>query len=208
MNMKALPEVDVGPAIEPLEPWVAAVKCEPTAQSGVIAFKDFVLEQLGGANAGIARGCEHHKVGPDGQIHWSVHHEGRGWDWHVMANEPDDVARVDALIEWLTKTDKYGNEYANWRRTGLNNLIWDRRSFRPQKGWRPYTGSSPHSDHVHFAFSWPGARGETSFYQWLAGGAPLPGPAPPRSWVLPGLAVGGGLVIGYLGWRWAMTRVA
>lgn len=28
-------------------------------------------------------------------------------------------------------------------------LIWDRRIWSPSRGWRPYDGASPHTDHVH-----------------------------------------------------------
>ncbi len=32
------------------------------------------------------------------------------------------------------------------------------------RGWAAYTGSSPHTDHVHISFSWAGAWARTSFF--------------------------------------------
>ncbi|GKQ39634.1 hypothetical protein [Streptomyces sp. A012304] len=45
-------------------------------------------------------------------------------------------------------------------------MIWNRRIWmanRPGAGWQPYRGANPHTDHVHFSFSWAGARKETSW---------------------------------------------
>ncbi len=31
----------------------------------------------------------------------------------------------------------------------MQYLIWNRRSWAPGRGWRTYTGVSPHTDHIH-----------------------------------------------------------
>jgi hypothetical protein len=48
-------------------------------------------------DSGILRGCH---VGGR-----SEHKEGRAWDWHVNADDPEDRARVTQLINWLLAPD-------------------------------------------------------------------------------------------------------
>lgn len=57
-------------------------------------------------------------------------------------------------------TGKTGDRYANWflangGRLGVTYVIWNRRIYdlRNGKGWQPYSGPSPHTDHVHVSFS-------------------------------------------------------
>jgi hypothetical protein len=53
------------------------------------------------------------------------------------------------------------------RRLGVMYIIHNRRiwgSYRAGEGWRPYVGANPHTDHVHFSFSWAGARKQTSYW--------------------------------------------
>jgi hypothetical protein len=203
----------------PTEPLMGSDEsvCDPNAhRPGVLAFKDFVLEQLGGGSYGTARPCV------PGQL--SGHHSARAWDWAMDASDPDDVARVNELLEWLT-----ANGAELFRRAGLSYMIWNKRSWsalRPE--WRPYDGfdeegkcakvrcRDPHTNHVHFSFNWPGAEGETSFYQWLASGRPVKPPVVPpgppakpfkpvdfAARVVPLLA---GAVLGFVGFEHARER--
>lgn len=186
--------------------------CEPKAhRPGVLAFRDFVLERQGGGSSGTARPCV-----PGAK---SGHHAARAWDWMMDAYSPQDKARVDELLDWLT-----ANDAELFRRAGLSYMIWNKRSwsaFRPE--WRPYDGfdeqghcsggacKDPHTNHVHFSFNWPGADGETSFYQWLAGDRPVK-PLPPSPLVHPVRPVDfaakmipllAGAVLGFAGFRLA-----
>ena len=43
-----------------------------------------------------------------------------------------------------------------------NRRIWA--SYRAEEGWRSYVGANPHTDHIHFSFSWAGARKQTSYW--------------------------------------------
>jgi len=52
-----------------------------------------------------------------------------------------------------------GQEVANWaqanaQRLSITYIIWNRRIWdsRNSKGWQPYSGTSPHTDHVHLSF--------------------------------------------------------
>lgn len=168
----ALPQPDLGPAIEPLAPVELASTCDPTEKPGVQLFRGFAMSEFGARDVGITRPCA---VGKP-----SEHHEGRAVDLGFDVNNPEEKANAEAMIAWLLAPDQHGNDHAMWRRAGVMFLIFDGQIFSNSFGvWRPYTGASPHTDHVHLSFSWPGARGETSFYQWLRGGKPLPLP-PPR----------------------------
>lgn len=140
-------------------------ECIPGERPGTRAFADWVIDRYGGGDIGIERPCE-----------WgtpSHHHAGRAWDWGVNANDPADVARVQALFAEL-----FANDDALIRRAGIVYIIWDRQIWSTKTlSWSPYTGASPHTDHVHFSFSVAGADGLTSFYA----DKPLPPdkPAPP-----------------------------
>jgi len=68
------------------------------------------------------------------------------------------------------------------RRFGIMYIIWNKKMWRaydPGRGWAAYTGSSPHTDHIHFSFSWDGAYGRTSWWTGKALTTVSPGPATP-----------------------------
>ena len=51
--------------------------------------------------------------------------------------------------------------------SGRDVIIYNRRiwaSYRAEEGWRPYVGANPHTDDIHFSFSWAGARKQTSYW--------------------------------------------
>ena len=144
--------------IEALSPYQGQSMCSPTAKPGVAALRDLVLRSYPGTrNLGITRACT---VGGR-----SEHKEGRAFDWGVNVNNPAEKAAADDLLRWLHATDAHGNRFANARRLGIQYVIWNRRiwsSYAPT--WRAYTGPSPHTDHVHISFNWPGANKQTSFW--------------------------------------------
>jgi len=82
-------------------------------------------------------------------------------------------ARAQALIDQLLADGPSGrHELA--RRFGLRNIIFNRLQFNAENGYEPteYKGANPHTHHVHFAWSWKGAKGQTSGYE-SKGGAPV-----------------------------------
>ena len=149
-----------GPAIDPLASYVGQSTCDPTAKPGTIALRDLLEATYPStSSAGIGRDCAVGGV--------SEHKEGRAYDWSVNANDPVDAAIVKDFLTWLLATDSYGNKYAMARRLGIMYVIWNRQTWKAyaaDKGWQAYTGSSPHTDHVHFSLSWDGARALTSWY--------------------------------------------
>ena len=172
----AAPEtVSPGAAIEALSPYQGQTACEPIARPGVERFRDLVLAAYPGTtNAGIVRACSSGGT--------SEHKEGRAWDWRADADDPIQAAQVADLMQWLLAPDEHGNSAAMARRLGVMYVIWDAqvwKSYQAARGWQPYSGSSPHTDHVHLSFSWAGALGETSY--WTGKVAPVmsrPAPAP------------------------------
>ena len=152
-----LPRKQFGPGIDPYPGYVGQKICSPTPKPGVVSFRRMVLKAFPKTEEGyFTRSCS-----AGGQ---SEHKDGRAWDWPVSAYRDSDVKKVDKLLEWLLNKDSYGHRYAGARRVGLMYLIWNRRIWTQWNGWRPYGGSSPHTDHVHFSFSWPGARKETTHW--------------------------------------------
>ncbi|MBC7372858.1 MAG: hypothetical protein H7323_02555 [Frankiales bacterium] len=146
--------------IEAFSPYQGQNTCDPVAREGVVAFRSMVLSSYPGTgDAGIVRGCS---VGGT-----SEHKEGRAWDWRVSAAVPAQAAQVEDLLTWLLAPDEQGNTAAMARRLGVMYVIWNSKvwkSYQAAKGWQPYSGESPHTDHVHLSFSWAGAYAKTSYW--------------------------------------------
>lgn len=146
-----------GPAIDAPSDYQPQSTCDAHVKPGVAAFQHLVMKTFPDTGAGyFTRSC-----GIGGT---SEHKDGRAWDWMVSANSRSDSKKVDALINWLLQKDKRGHKYARARRLGIMYFIWNHRIWSPWYGWHPYSGSNPHTDHVHFSFSWPGAKKKTSYW--------------------------------------------
>jgi hypothetical protein len=146
--------------VEPYAPADPATTCDPSPKPGVELFRAWVLASRGGYDAGISRACD---TGAR-----SEHHEGRAWDWGILAYKEHAAVGTPAVEAFLAALLANDAELA--RRAGIQYMIFNRRiwtAFRHAEGWRSYTGPSPHTDHVHFSFSRAGARGETSLYPEL-----------------------------------------
>ena len=160
-----------GPGIESFSHYDGQTKCSPWAKPGVVAFQRMVLAAYPGTGAGnISRDCS---VG--GQ---SEHKEGRAWDWGVNVANASQKAAADSMLAWLAAPDEAGNRHAMARRVGLMYAIWNKRIFFPGSGWSTYCvqrrgacrdpqdGGTrhPHTDHVHFSFTWAGAKKKTTYW--------------------------------------------
>ena len=155
-----LPSPSFSSGIEGYERYEGQKQCIGAEQAGVAAFKRMVLGAYPGTrNLGIIRAC-----GVGGT---SEHKEGRAWDWGVYATRSNEAAAAQEVINWLLATDAQGNRHANARRLGLMYMIWNRKVWKAYSSphtWHTYTGSNPHTDHIHFSFGWRGARKQTSFW--------------------------------------------
>ncbi|MEV0648534.1 hypothetical protein AB0I28_25055 [Phytomonospora sp. NPDC050363] len=155
---KEPPTPKFGPSIDDYAPDETPGKClDKVEQPGVAAFRDFVLPLYPGTSNGGIHACSGFE-----------HNEGRAWDWMVDADDAEDKAVAEVVLDWLLAEDRYGNDHAMARRLGIKYIIWNRRYLPLTEGadhdWVAYTADNPHTDHVHFSFSWAGARKQTTWW--------------------------------------------
>lgn len=157
-----------GAAIEPLAAYDAQSTCSPTAKPGTVALRSLVQAAYPGTgDYGIVANCANGGV--------SEHYEGRAWDWKLSAYDPVQDAQAKDFFNWLFAPDAQGNRYAMARRLGIMYMIYNQHiwgSYYADQGWRPYTGSSPHTDHVHISLTRAGGDKLTSYWTGAGAGAP------------------------------------
>ena len=152
---KALPGSKSGALVDDVPAYVPQTSCDPREKVGITAFKNLVMKAFpGGSDWGSSRNCTDDGI--------SEHLEGRAWDWNMNVKNPAQFSQAGQLLQWLTK-----NNGVNARRLGImyigyNYRIWG--AYRAREGWRQLNNSNPHTDHVHFSFSWNGATKSTSFW--------------------------------------------
>ncbi|MBL8774347.1 MAG: VCBS repeat-containing protein [Acidimicrobiales bacterium] len=145
--------------IEPFPDYDGQSTCSTSEKPGMAAFRRLVQANYGGGSLGVGRACN---IGGT-----SEHKEGRAWDWAMNAGRASDRARVQSLFDFLFATDNNCNTFANARRLGVMYIIWNRQMFRmydTDRGWSPYSGASPHTDHVHFSLTRDGGAGRVSYW--------------------------------------------
>ena len=151
-----------GSFIDPHASLDAQDTCDPVAKPGVIGFKDLLNASYGSHTSSIIRSCSAAGV--------SEHKEGRALDYSLDVNNSAEHAIADNIIGWLLATDNHGNQHAMARRLGIMYMIWNRQIWSAHlasEGWRVYDGPNPHTDHIHFSFSWAGALERSTW--WTAG---------------------------------------
>jgi hypothetical protein len=129
--------------------------CDPTAKPGVVDFRNYLNFWFGQHTSYIVRECSAPGV--------SEHKEGRALDYMLPSTDPTSLK----ILANVLTSDKYGNAHALGRRFGLMYIISNRRIFEfdeANQGWQPYDGKNPHTDHIHFSFSWAGALRKTSWW--------------------------------------------
>lgn len=102
----------------------------------------------------------------------SLHGEGRACDFGI---NPHGAAWGTTLADLLR---------LHSAELGVQCVIWSRRIWsgaKPHAGWRAYTGTNPHLDHIHLELSWKAASGLTAdvAHQVLSGPAARPSPTSP-----------------------------
>jgi hypothetical protein len=150
-----------------------AEDCRKRPAKGTQALASWLDANAGGVFWGIIR-CERW-----GKGRASLHAEGRAIDWHLDVHDPADRRAARQLIDLLLATDSAGNPHALARRMGVQEIIWDCRSWwsgsegmgryslcYDRKGRRvKVDDTSAHRDHVHIGLSRAGARMLTSFWR-------------------------------------------
>ncbi len=161
---RALPAmVDVRPS------YTGQNSCDPIDKPGATAFGQLMKETYRTGVVGISRWCNGSQ---------SEHSEGRAIDWMLDVNKPEEKAVAESAIAFLT-----ANNGENARRLGVMYLIWNKQSWRayaPERGWQPYSGASPHTDHIHTSLTWDGAMKRTSW--WTGSAVTSQDLGPCRAW--------------------------
>jgi hypothetical protein len=149
-----------------------AKSCRKRPPKGTQAFAAWLDRNAGGVFWGIMR-CERW-----GKGRASLHAEGRAVDWHLDVRDPRDRREAERIINLLLAPDRAGNPHALARRMGVQEIIWDCRSwwsgaetlgryspcFDKKGRRRKIDDTTAHRDHIHFGLNWPGARQRTSFW--------------------------------------------
>ena len=145
---KALPSV-----LDVQTPYEPQVSCDPRSKPGVVAFAALMTARYKTGAKGTYRPC----LGDT-----SEHYDSRALDWMLSVNNPAQKAIANSVTSWLS-----ANNGAMARRFGISYIIWNRKiwgEYASNRGWVAYTGAVPHTDHVHFSFSWDGAMKRTSWW--------------------------------------------
>jgi hypothetical protein len=131
-------------------------KCTGRAQPGALAMAE-QWRRLTGRSAAVYN-CRSTTFGTP-----SLHGEGRSVDLTANASVPEQARQADSYISWLqSNAIELQVAYIIWNR---RQWSWDSRD----KGWRPYSGINPHTDHVHVDLSWEGALAPSPMF---SGGVP------------------------------------
>ncbi len=163
-------------ALDVYVPYQAQTVCDPVARPGVLAFARLMTTHYAmGSTSLIGRACTSGT---------SEHFDGRAWDWMLNVNNADQSAVARSVLAWLVRPDANGVPGAMARRFGIMYIIHDHkmwRSYAPERGWAPYYGTNPHTDHIHFSFNYNGAAARTSWWTGVAAttvltSLPAPGP--------------------------------
>ena len=148
-----------GAWVDPVAQYDPATQCLSAAQPGTELLKDLLAKTYGKTSFETIRACT-------GGVATSEHNDGRALDFMLSAANSSDAAIASSFLTWLTKTDSAGVAIANARRLGVMYVIWNRQMWRAYDPvWRPYTGSVPHTDHIHISLSKAGAQLHTSFWK-------------------------------------------
>jgi hypothetical protein len=149
-----------------------AKDCRKRPTKGAEAMVAWLEANAGGSFWGIMR-CERW-----GKGRASLHAEGRAIDWHLDVHDGADRREAQRLINLLLAPDRAGNPHALARRMGIQEIIWNCRSwYSGSESLRPYSAcydqngdrkpiddTTAHRDHIHFGLNWPGAKMRTTFW--------------------------------------------
>jgi hypothetical protein len=103
---------------------------------GTVALRDYILAAFPGTRD---LGIYAYRPIRGSTSSLSVHSEGRAWDCGVTVTEAGREVG-DAVAAWVER---------HAAAAGIQYMIWYERSWRSDRGWRSYSGTNPHIDHVH-----------------------------------------------------------
>src|SRR3954454_18838923 len=100
-----------------------AKRCRKHPMPGTVALEKWLAKNSRGVFWGDMR-CE--KLG---RHNYSLHADGRALDWHLDVHDRADRRAARKLVLTLLATDKAGNPHTLARRMGVQEIIWDCRSW-------------------------------------------------------------------------------
>ena len=151
-----------------------ARRCRRNPMPGTLALERWLGRNVRGVSWGIMRCSRLDKR------RFSLHADGRAVDWHLDARSRIDRRAAKRLIMTLLAADRAGNTHALARRMGIQEIIWDCRSWwsgadrmepyspcfdrrgRPRKN---VNVTLAHRDHIHIGLNLAGARKHTTFWR-------------------------------------------
>jgi len=85
--------------------------------------------------------------------------------WREHGSVPNSDHPKGRALDFMTRSKSRGDALAadlikNHQKWNVSYVIWYRRVWSPGRGWRPYSGPSPHTDHVHASFGDKAGAGE------------------------------------------------
>jgi hypothetical protein len=169
-------------AAEPIEDfrYDHAHRCVKHARAGTVSLQHWLERHALGVSWGILR-CE--KLS---KHDYSLHADGRALDWHLDVHDAAQRHEAIRLIDLMLAPDRFGNPAALARGMGVQELIWDCRSwFSGAEGMEPYSAcynrhgtrrkhvddTTAHRNHIHFGLNRAGARKATSFWRAARAGS-------------------------------------
>lgn len=150
-----------------------ATSCTGRAQAGTLELLRLIRERYPTAKSAGIYNCRPVRGSSSTQ---SVHSEGRAVDV-----DPASTSQGDNIAAWVIK---------NRQSLQVQRVIWNKRIWDDSKGWRAYTGTNDHTDHLHIEQNWDGAT-RTDF-SGLSSGVMLAGGAW-WQWAIVGM-IGAGFV--------------
>ncbi len=150
-----------------------AKRCLERPTPGALALVEWLERNAAGVSWGIMR-CEKW-----GKHSASLHAEGRALDWHLDVHDRGDRREAQRIISLLLAPDRAGNPHALARRMGIQEIIWNCRSWYTGDGGlerysvcfdgkgrrkRGVDDTTAHRNHIHFGLNWRGARMKTTFW--------------------------------------------
>ncbi len=150
-----------------------AQHCRRGPARGTLALEAWLSRNALGSSWGIMR-CERLS-----KQSMSLHSEGRAIDWHLSVHSPREARAARRLIALLLAPDRFGNPHALARRMGVQEIIWNCRSWwSGAEGMDRYSlcfnrrgkpvrisDTLAHRDHVHIGLTRAGAAMRTSFWR-------------------------------------------
>lgn len=145
-----------------------AQKCGPRSTPGIRLLTGWLGRRTPGESWGVYR-CE--RLDADSR---SLHSEGRAIDWRLDSKNKRERRSANFLIKRLIATDELGNTNALARRMGVQEVIFNCRSwFSGSDGLGRYDAcnrkgvdrTTAHKDHVHIGLNRQGAKAKTSFWR-------------------------------------------